>query len=82
MATPPQPPGRLEKAEAWWAFILRIGAAMFGAWLIYGQSTVPNPPGAQIWILVVGVGCMGPAIAAPVAAMIEALRGGGGKAEP
>lgn len=81
MGTPPQP-DKLERAEAWWAFILRVGAAIFGAWLLYGQSQVPNPPGAQIWIIVAGMACMGPAVAAPAAAMIEALRGGGKGGDP
>lgn len=80
MGTPSQR-DRLENAEAWWAFILRVVAAIFGAWLLYGQSRVPNPPGAQLYILIVGVACMGPAIAAPVAALIEAIRGGGKELE-
>ena len=72
-----QRPERLELAEAWWAFIIRVGLALFGVWLVYHEATAPNPPGAQLWIILAGIGCMGPAVAAPVAAVLEAMRGGG-----
>lgn len=67
--------GRLERAEAWWAFLLRIGLAFFGVWLLYRQATVPDPPGAQLWIIFAGIACIGPAAAAPFAAVVAAARG-------
>lgn len=64
-------------AEAWWALIARIAGFVFGAFLIYGQAGAPNPPGAQYWIVLAGVGCMGPTVAASVATILEAARGHG-----
>lgn len=79
MAVPPQRDPRLERAEAWWAFLIRVALCVYGMYLVYGQAQAPNPPGAQLWIILAGIGCMGPAVAAPVAAVLEALRGTGGR---
>lgn len=66
---------RREEIEAWWPLVARISAFIFGAFLIYGQSTAPNPPGAQEWVIMAGIGCMGPTVASAVATVIEAARG-------
>lgn len=70
-------PDRLAEAEAWIWAVLRIVFALFGMWLIFTQTRAPNPPGAQLWILIVGGCCMGPAVSAPLAAMVAAMRGAG-----
>lgn len=72
--------GHREAVEAWWPLIARILGFVFGAFLIYGQATAANPPGAQEWIVMAGIGCMGPTVASAVATVIEAARGGSGKA--
>jgi hypothetical protein len=61
--------------EAWWPLVARISGFLFGAYLIYGQATAPNPPGAQEWVIMAGIGCMGPTVASAVATVIEAARG-------
>jgi hypothetical protein len=71
---------RREAVEAWWPLIARILGFVFGGFLIYGQATAPNPPGAQEWIVMAGIGCMGPTVASAVATVIEAARGSGGRA--
>lgn len=58
--------------EKSWAIGARILAFFFGGFLIYGQSRVPNPPGAQESILLVAVGLMGPLGASVFAAMVTA----------
>lgn len=68
-------PQRRENVEAWWPLIARILGFFFGAWLIYLQATAPNPPGAQEWIVLAGIGCMGPTVASAVATVVEAARG-------
>lgn len=73
---------RLERAEAWWAFVFRVLLGLYGMYLIYGQAAAPNPPGAQLWIILAGIGCLGPVVSAPVAALLEAMRGGRGGSEP
>ena len=66
-----------ETVEAWWPLIARITGFIFGAYLIYQQATAPNPPGAQEWIVMAGIGCMGPTVASAVATVVEAARGSG-----
>lgn len=66
---------RREEIEAWWYFIARMIAFFFGMFLIY-QEAGP-PPGVEVWIVVAGIGCMGPTVATAVATVVEAARGGG-----
>ena len=65
---------RLEEAEAWWSFLARVAAFIFGAFLIYREQG--PPPGVEWAIVVVGAGCMGPTVASAVATILEAMRGG------
>lgn len=65
---------RRQKLEAWWALIARIIAFFFGAFLIYQQATMPNPPGAQESLIAVGVGLMGPFAASFFASAVEKAR--------
>ena len=66
---------RQQAIEAWWPLIARILAFALGAVLLWQQATAPNPPGAQLWIVVAAIGCMGPTVATTVATVMDALRG-------
>lgn len=79
---PTPPRDRRAEVEAWWPLIARIVAFVFGAALLWQQANVPNPPGAQEWIVVAAIGCMGPTVATTVATIIDSLRGTKGVALP
>lgn len=72
---PAKPPPKIDLVEAWWPLIARILAFFFGVYLLWDQAHVPNPPGAQEWVIAAGIGCMGPTVATAVATIIDSIRG-------
>jgi hypothetical protein len=65
---------RRDEIEAWWALVSRILAFVLGA-IILLYETALDPGRTQILILV-AAGLMGPMVAAGVAQVIQAMRGG------
>jgi hypothetical protein len=70
---------RRQEVEAWWPLISRVAAFILGGYLIYQQAQ--PPPGVEEWIVMAGVGMMGPTVATAVASVVEAARGGGPPAQ-
>jgi len=74
MSGNPSSKDRWTEREAAWAFVARILAFFFGMFLIYQQSTMPDPPGAQESLIAVGAGFMGPFVVTALATALEKAR--------
>jgi hypothetical protein len=69
------PGDRLGEIEAWWALVARVMAWLLGATILIAQTFGETTD--RVYLIVAGLGLMGPATAQAVAQMLAGLRGGG-----
>lgn len=65
---------RRREVEAWWALIVRVLAFVLGATILLGLVFFVDDRPVYAWLA--GIALCGPTVAASVATMLEAIRGG------
>lgn len=65
---------RIDELEKLWALVIRVLAFVLGAVILVGLTFVVNDRPIYAWLA--GIALCGPTVAASVATMLEAIRGG------